>query len=201
MTAAIAFNPYLTTNGAGSFNIQSDGGVQGLVMDDPSIRYQLDGGILADAETIPMWGGVAVKLTVPPATQNDALGAVVGRATAYANLLGFSCFNQLGSAVISTGSNVPLVGSKGQVNFFRLGSRARIWVQADASFAATLQNGLENVAVSWDFTNQKLVAFATTALPCELLKVSIGNSMIVNYNSGTNTATWTQGGAAVLIQI
>lgn len=201
MTANVTFNPYLTTGAAGSFNVESDGGVQGFAMDDPAIRYQLAGGVLASAETLPMWGGVAVKLTVPPATQNDATGPLVGRATAYTNLLGFSVFNQNGSAVISTASNVPLVGTGGQVNFYRMGSRARIWVQADSSFAATLQNGLENVAVSWDFTNQKLVAFATTALACELLAVSIGNSMVVSYNSGTGIGTWTQTGAAVLIQI
>lgn len=201
MTASVTFNPYITTNGAGSFNVTSDGGVQGMFMDDPAIRYQLDGGILATAETLPMWGGVGLKLTVPPATQNDALGPVIGRATAYANLLGFSVFNQNGAAVISTASDVPLVGSLGQVNFFRLGCGARIWLQADASFAATLQNNLENQQVSWDFTNQKLIAFATTALTCEVLKVAIGNSMIVNYNSGTGVATWTQAGAAVLVKI
>lgn len=201
MTASVTFNPYSTTNGAGSFNISSDGGVQGFAMDDPAIRYQLAGGILASGETLPMWGGVALKLTVPPATQNDALGPVVGRASAYANLLGFSVFNQNGAAVISTGSNVPLVGSLGQVNFYRMGSRARIWVKAEASFAATLQNGLENAQVSWDFTNQELVAFSTTALTCEILAVAIGNSMVVSYNSGTGIGTWTQNGAAVLIQI
>jgi hypothetical protein len=57
--------------------------------------------------------------------------------------------------------------------------------------------------VSWDFTNQKLIAYNATpgALPVKILDIQVGNSMIVAYSNVTGFATWNTAGACALIQI
>ena len=165
-------NPYLTTSNAGSFYATSDGYVQGMYKDDPAVVWQLANGILATTETIPMWGGVGIFVDVPtPGSVNPSLslGGIVGRATTLTatsatGLAGFSVFNQNYSAFIDPGgSTVPLVGNGGQVNYFRLGSRARIPVQADPSLVS-LEGGAIGANVSWDFNSQRLQPYdASTA--------------------------------------
>ena len=200
---SININPGIQTNFPGTFSVQSDGYIQGVYMDDPAVRYALAGGTLDTGETLPMWGGVAIGETIPnPANQDVSLGGIIARATDYTDLTGFTVFNQNGSAIVTPQSSVPLVAVGMNTNFFRLGSGARIAVKCDATLAAALIGGdLINVAVSWDFTNQQLVAFSTTALACKVLNVQAGNSKTVSYDSGTGFATWVTNGTCALIQI
>jgi hypothetical protein len=163
MVATIPTNPYAQTNAAGTFNTSSNGYVQGTAMDDPATRYRLRGGYLSTAETIPMWGGVGIYEDVPgTAGQPQAVvGPKVGRATSISStipLLGFTVFDQNYSGVQSPQSPVPLVPSLGTVNYYPLGSLARIAVQCDPALT-TLQGGLTNAQVSWDFINQLLVPY------------------------------------------
>ena len=62
MSGSIAFNPFSTTTAAGSFNVTSEGYVQGVFLDDPALRYQLAGGTYLGASqpTLPMIGGAAI---------------------------------------------------------------------------------------------------------------------------------------------
>lgn len=205
-TANISFNPVISTNFPGTFFVSSDGYVQGTFMDDPAVRYALSGGVLASTETIPMWGGVALAEKVPApvssTTPADELGTIVTRATSQATLTAFSVFNQSSNWVTTPQSRVPTAGTGMTVNFFRLGSGARIAVAADPTFAATLEGNSIIAQVSWDYTNQVLVAYdSVAALPVKILDVNIGNSKIVTYDSGTGFTNWTETGSTVLIQI
>jgi hypothetical protein len=202
-TANPSINPVIVTNFPGSFSVTSDGYVQGIFLDDPAIRNELAGGFLATAETLPMWGGVAIADAIPnPANQSDALGGAISRALAQTGLTGFSVFNQASNMIQTPQSRVPLSGTGMGVNFFRLGSGARICVQCDATFAATLAGESVITQCSWDYTNQKLVAYdSTAALPVKILNVNIGNSKIVSYSSGTGFANWTNNGDVAVIQI
>lgn len=165
MGANVAFNPMLTTNAAGSFATQFDGFIQGTAMDDPSARFRLAGGILADTETVPMWGGVGISegVTPTPSGPSGELGGLITRATVIAQgvgqLTGFSVFDQNYSAINTPQSPVPLVGSKGMVNFYRFGSNARVTVAIDPSLAS-LEGGIITAPVSWDFSAQKLIPFS-----------------------------------------
>ena len=184
MTAQVTINPVLTTNAAGSFNVSSVGTVQGTFYDDPAVRYALAGGVLASTETLPMWGGGGIYEDVPGAAGGpaDELGGLVGRATSLAStkaLSGFSVFNQAHGMIQSPQSPVPLAGTYMQVNFFRLGSGARIAVACDPVLA-DLQGGLIGQQVSWDFVNQLLVPYVGT------LTVSSGT-----YNNTTGVVTLT----------
>src|SRR5215472_11133410 len=174
MVATISINPYTTTTAAGTFVSTSNGGVQGTFLDDPSSRNYLRGGILATTETLPMWGGVGVSELVPtPGTQaspqlDNSLGPIIGRATTLTQtssggLTGFSVFNQAHNMVNFPASPVPLIGSGGMVNYFRLGSNARIFVAANPSLSS-LEGGVVGAQVSWDFNAQRLQSYdASTA--------------------------------------
>jgi hypothetical protein len=196
-------NPYVQTNAAGMFNIESDGFIVGTAMPDPAARFALSGGWLATSETLPMFGGVAIGESVPqerpPVTRADvALGGIIKRATAYTDLTGFSVFDQNYAAVNSPQSPVPSVDKGGLVNFYRLGSGARVALAIDPTLI-TLEGGLITAQVSWDFTNQKIIAFATTALNVRILAIKASGCMVPVYNSGTGFITWNYNGAAALV--
>lgn len=192
MSAQITINPVLTSNASGSFNVDSTGFIQGMMLDDPAIRYQLAGGILQKDETLPMWGGVGIYELVAgnatagyvgsPGGPNGTLGGQVGRATALTGsklLTGFSVFNQAHAMINTPQSPVPLAGTGMGVNFFRLGSRARIAVACDAVLASLAGTNPITQAVSWDFVNQLLVPYTGS------INVGAGNT----YVGGTGVVT------------
>ncbi|HEY7414008.1 MAG TPA: hypothetical protein VH593_02355, partial [Ktedonobacteraceae bacterium] len=86
----------------------------------------------------------------------------------------------------------------GLVNFYRLGSGARVALAIDPTLI-TLEGGLITAQVSWDFTNQKIIAFATTALNVRILAIKASGCMVPVYNSGTGFITWNYNGAAALV--
>lgn len=183
---SIPFNPSATTNFPGLFVTTAHGSYPGVYVEDPATRYNLAGGTLASTETLPMWGGVALSEAIP-AGGFSALGNVISRATSEANLTGFSVFNQNGAAITSPQSTVPLTLGTGQVNFFRMGSGARIWLPIDPTLVS-LDGGLINQQVSWDFTNEKIIAFSSTALPVKILSIQTQGARNVSYSAGA--ATW-----------
>jgi hypothetical protein len=165
MAFTVPFNPFGTTNAAGSFSVQSAGYVQGVFMDDPSIRNELATGTVSQSATSPLWGGMAISESVAPSTGYDrTLGGTILQATAVTNVTGFSVFNQAYSMVGSPSSPVPLTGNPGaSMAFFRMGSGARIAVAMDPSLVS-LNGGLITQNVSWDFNNQVLQPYdAATA--------------------------------------
>jgi|SRR5580765_441513 len=188
MTANITFNPLLTTTALGSFNVQSMGYIQGQAMDDPSARYRLAGGVLASTETLPMWGGVGISETTSPVSGGPAGGETGGNITRATNLTtdhttgaltGFSVFDQNYAMINTPQSPVPLAATGQMVNFYRLGSRARIAVACDPVLA-DLEGLIITQQVAWDFVNQLLIPFVGT------LTISSGT-----YVSGTGVVTLT----------
>ena len=165
MPATITINPYLTTVGnAGLFNVQSTGFRQGTAYPDPSTIYRLRGCLLAQSETLPMWGGVGVYMDVPGGAGNPnySLGPICGRAASLTDatkpLAGFSVFDQDYAMITSPQSPVPLIGSSGRVHVYPLGSLARIAVACDPDLV-DLRGGAIGANVSWDFVNQQLIPY------------------------------------------
>jgi hypothetical protein len=210
----ISINPVITTNAAGTFSISLDGLMQGMAMDDPAIRYQLTGGQLAATETLPMFGGVPICESLPPtgslwepALQNSitraiaALGSVGG-------VSGYSVFNQNHAMINSVSSPVPQADSGMLVNFYRVGSRARIAFAMDPALVLQVAAPGYPVmpsALFWSPANQWVTATATGgfALPTttNVIGYNLGNSMIVEYNSTTGFATWNRQGDAILLEV
>jgi hypothetical protein len=197
----IALNPYLQTSAAGMFNTQSDGLIVGTAMPDPASRNWLAGGFLAAAETLPMYGGIAISENIPQHTPSpkpmDALGGPIARATAIANLTGFSVFDQNYAAVNTPQSPVPSVSAGGLVNFYRLGSQARVALAIDPTLIS-LEGGLITQQVSWDFAAQRIIAFAVNALPVKVLYVLAAGCYVPVYTPGTGFTTWNYNGSAAL---
>jgi hypothetical protein len=173
---SVIINPWVTTTGAGSFGISSDGHIQGCLYDDPAERQKLAGGVLDASEILPMWGGVAISEAVPGAAfgggvslGEPSLGGMIKRATSLiapttgqANdgaITGFSSFNQAHSMVMTPQSPVPLVGVGGSVHHVRLGSNARLAVAMDPALVSI--DGYEiSSLVSWDFGAQRLTTYS-----------------------------------------
>ena len=154
MSGTISFNPAATTNIASSFAVDSRGFIQGMAMDDPTVRNLLKGGPLASTETIPMWPGVAIG-TYIPAVGTEQLGSVVKRAVLNSGITGFSVGNQSANAIMTPGGTVPLLSVGQKVSFYDFGSNARIPLQIDP--ALVNQDGnITTTSFSWDFTMQRL---------------------------------------------
>ena len=166
MVASLPSNPFLTTVGEGLFNTTSDGLRQGTAFPDPATRNRSRTCVLAQSETLVMWGGVGVYMDVPGGAGNPraALGPVCGRADALTGakaLAGFSVFDGANAMVTNPQSRVPLAGSGGQVIVYPLGSLARIVVAMDP-ILVDLMEGPIKPQVSWDFYAQRLVPYLGT---------------------------------------
>jgi hypothetical protein len=198
MTAAITFNPYLTTNAEGSFSIKSEGYVQGMAMDDPAIRNSLAGGVVSSAEEYPMYGGIAIQELIPA---GGVLGGTLARSTDLATISGFTVFNQGHAGITTPQSPVPLYASGAGINFFRLGSGARIALAILAGLVS-LETEQTNTPVSWDFALQQITTYDdANALPIRILDIQVGNCKNVVFNTGTGFATWTPTGDCALALI
>lgn len=162
--SGVPFNPYGTTNAAGSFSVQSAGYVQGVYQDEPAVRYSLASGTLSASATLPLWGGVPISESIAASTADATMGGSIIQASSIANITGFSVFNNAYSMVGSPSSPVPLAASAGaSVAFFRMGCGIRIPVAMDPSLVS-LDGSLITSQVSWDFNNQVLQPFdAATA--------------------------------------
>lgn len=206
MVATTAF-PSATTVSHGLFADPSTYGlVQGTAYPDPSTRWRLRTGILAQSETLPMYGGVLLYGLVPGGTGGRvALGSQVGRATSLAtgqlNAVGFSVFDQAYGMVQTPGNGPPLAGSGGQVMWYPFGSGARIAVAADPSLLA--KQGVDSIGspqvalagstavleCGWDYTNQLLIPASSAVV----IDVTAGA-----YNATTGEVTLTLASASGL---
>jgi hypothetical protein len=202
-SSAVAFNPAATTNFAGLFSVTATGLIQGVAFDDPVGRFRLAGGTLASTETLAMFGGVGISENIAAGGFN-ALGNPISRATAQTNLTGFSVFDQNGAAINSPQSPVPVSLVGGQVNFYRLNGSAgaRIILAIDPALIS-LDGGLISQQVSWDYTNQRIVAYdSVAALSVRILSVQTTGCKTVSYNSTTGVATWvTSSNACAVVQL
>lgn len=209
----ITINPVLVTNAAGSFIQQTRGGVQGTLDDDPVKRFAIVSGIVAGSVTGPIWGGMGITETNssgitavgPGAGAGSAfeLGPSITLATAETNLTGFTVNNQAHAMVTTPQSPVPQAASYMAVNFVRLGSGARLWVQCSAAVAGAFEGVAVNTPAYWDYTNQVLLSAAGgTAIAVKVIKVDVGNSKVVNAAAAASgVLTWNNSGSAALIEI
>src|SRR5271166_941408 len=172
---SINFNPFLTTSALGSFNVSSSGYMQGTALDQPAIRNSLFAGWYTAANTLPLWGGVAISDAIPNEYSgttyvNKSLGTLVTRATTLTltagtsgGITGFAVFDQNHSMIQWPGNDVPIVPvGGGSCNFYRLGCGARIAVAMDPGLISNA-GSIVTTAFSWDFNNQCLAPKAGAA--------------------------------------
>ena len=186
--AAVNGFPMSTTAGQGLFNGASSRGlIQGQAFPDPATRNALRAGIVSPNETIPMFGGIAVNALLSPIATSNAsahsLGMSLTRATSIATTLGFTVFDQAYNMLTDPNNTVPTAGSGQSINWYALGSRARIAVACDPSLVS-LRGGAINAQVSWDWTANQLVPYVPTN-PA----ITITGATWANTNGGQITFT------------
>jgi hypothetical protein len=163
---------------------------------------ELSSGVIAAGVTQPVWGGMALEELVSTVGEGN-LGTTLQLAASAATLTGFSVFTQANNMILVPGNSVQTAQAGMTMNFFRIGSDARIKVAVQASLVATLEGGAVNVALFWDPALQQLTATGTAgaiALPATTKVLSINpNSKVVSYNSGTGAVTWATGPVAVIL--
>jgi hypothetical protein len=180
MSASISFNPYSTSNAAGSFNVSSEGFVQGVFLDDPALRYQLAGGTYTGVSqpTLPMIGGAAITEgirdgtagvgTLPASGANASLGTLIdyastntaasGANAALGQVTGFSVLNQANHGITTPASTAPTFSLGNSVNFLRLGSGMKLAVAMDPGLVSA-SGYLITSYFSWDFNTQTLTPY------------------------------------------
>ena len=198
--STVNFDPMKTLSGSNSFQLESQGYIQGAIMDDPVARMWLLPGVVASTVTQPVWGGIPITENVASLAssvlQTAANPLVIP--TTVAEITGFTVFNRAHNMLITPGNPVPQSTVGMSVAYFRLGSNMRVPVQIDAATATALENGAINQQLTWDFTTNTLIPYASgTALPVKVLHLN-ANSKIVNYDSGTGALTWTYGYCALI---
>ena len=200
--ASINLNPILTTNAKGLFSTNSNGYTQGDAQDDPAVKFALCGGVFDAAATAPVFGGLPVQEFVP--TGDTVLGSTIKLAADDAEPTAFTVFNQAFAGLNTPQSPVPAYLPGMSVNYYRLGSGARIPVELDPA-SITVEGELVSTVVYWDFTNNWLTttipSVGQAALPVKVLRVSAANNKTVSYSSVTGYATWATDGVVALIQI
>lgn len=200
---SISFNPMSTTGFANGFTVDTDGFWAGTFLDDPAVRYQLEGGSVDAAQTAqPLWGGLPAKIKVP-GVNKTAQGPTLLLADSLVDINAWVVFNQASAGIITPSSNVPLYAAGMSVNFFRPGSNARIVLPVKAADLNGLVGDQPNVSLYWDPVNLYLTTTSTSnygPLPVQLEFLS-NTSKTVTYNSGTGAANWTDGGAVAVVRI
>ena len=156
--SGVLINPIQTTNASGTFFINSDGLMQGTMQMQPNSRYNLRQGTIGG--TTPLYGGYAVQVAIPSAT-NSGVGnyaSTLTPSTSVATINGLTVFDQSVGLISSPQSNVP-VGAAGQsISYVIPGAQSEIVVACSPALVS-LDTGLINQQVSWDFTNQQLIPY------------------------------------------
>jgi len=205
MASTITLTPMVTTGVADSFLLQSDGFVAGTFLDDPAVRYQLEGGFIGSSQTTPIWGGLPLSLGIPAlggGGSSSGLGPSCVVAATNGAIDAWCLYNQAANMLITPGSNAPQASSGMTINFGRPGSNFRIVLPILTSLVNTVIGQEPGYQVSWDFTNNRIMAYdaGVGALPVKIEFVNT-NSKIVSYNSGTKQTNWLAGSAVAVVRI
>lgn len=206
MTVSINLNPILTTTASGLFNTNSNGFTQGDAQDDPAVKFYLCGGKYDASATAPIFGGMPIQEFIPAAATQpgtDVLGSTIALAGAAAAPTGFSVFNQSFQGITTPQSTAPAILPGMTINYYRLGSGARIPVQLDPA-SVTIEGDLVSTTVYWDYTANWLTTTqpgVQAAVPVQVIRVSTANNKVVNYSSVTGYANWASSVSGSLVAV
>jgi hypothetical protein len=198
----ISFNPMQTTGIQGGFVDQTGGYVQGTFLDDPAMRYQLEGGAVASSQTTPLWGGLPITLLTPNVNAPEKGSNIVLASTAAIN--GWSLFDMATAGIITPSSNVPLYPSGTSLNFGRVGSLLRVAIPVNPTVLDSLEGVSPATPLYWDPINYRLDTSSSGnfgPLPNLVIEFLSNTSKTVVYNSVTNEANWESQGSVLVCRI
>ncbi|MGC9216182.1 hypothetical protein [Acidithiobacillus sp.] len=201
--ANVSFNPALMTQPQNSFQLETQGFIQGLTQDDPVSRMHLLTGIVLAAVTQPVWGGMGVTLATPELATDNRQGLGIGLATADA-INGFTVFDQGINFIQTPGNTVPTVQAGMNAPVYAFGSKARVAVPLASGVLSSLAGvSIGTTPLYWDTANFNLTLTSSTttiALPADVNILAVSeNSRTISYNSTTGAVTWLGNQAAALL--
>ena len=205
--ANISFNPSLMTAPQNSFQLQTEGVIQGLAQDDWVTREWLLAALVASTVTIPIWGGMGVLLNnASPSPSGQGGGPVpVAAPASTTQINGFTVFDQAINMIQTPGNTVAVAVANQNVAVYQFGSKARIPLPLASGVLASLEGASVNESpIYWDTANYNLTltsSSSTVELPTTVKIWGLSDSArVVSYNSTTGAVTWTTNqDAAVLI--
>ena len=202
--ANISFNPALTTQPQNSFQLQTQGYIQGLTQDDPISRMFLMAGQVGSGVTQPIWGGMGVTVNVGGLPTSGQPLPTIAPATTTA-IQGFTVFDQAINMNIVPGNTVPVVSAGQSAAFYLFGSNARVPLPVASGVFAALETAATNVPLYWDtvaFNITTTSSANTVALPSSVQVLAVdANSKAVSYNSGTGAVSWVYGQDMAVIKL
>ncbi len=202
--ANITFNPALMTNTQNSFQLQTQGWVQGLTADDPVARMYLMAGTVGSSVTQPIWGGFGIAANVGGLAASGMANPTIVPATT-SQINGFTVFDQAINMVQTPGNTVPVSVAGQSVAFYSFGSNARIPLPVASSVFSALETDPIGVTLYWDTSALNITTTSnanTIALPSSVQVLAVdANSKSVSYNSGTGVVSWAFGQEMALIKI
>lgn len=213
MPATVSFQPYATTTSTLSFQLQTDGFVQGFFQDSPVTRYALEGGVVSAAQATPIWGGLPLSLAVPAPGllgSSSGLGAIATVAASAATIDAWCCLNQASAGIITTNSTSPLFPSSASLNFGRIGCGMLLALPVNPTAVNTIANAASNLPIFWNATLNAIDivgagAFSTaltgpSGAPMQIYALNT-NSKTIAYNPVTGFCTWVPGSNVVVVRI
>lgn len=157
-SSTVAISPYVTGTFSGTFSSQSGGAFMGIAQNGPGYRYELSSACVSSQESKPLYGGLPIVSLI---SQTQGLPRQIRRATTVGEVTGFSVINDCPNLIVTANSNCPSIGAPGTINFFRLGSRAKIALPIDPALI-DLVGQAESQSLSWDFSKNMLTAVIGT---------------------------------------
>lgn len=199
--ANISINPMLTTGPSGAFLLSTQGFMAGVALDDPGLRYQLEGGAISASQSTPLYGGLAVELLVP-APGAEVMGPTILSASSSGTVNAWTVFNQSSNGILVPGGNVPLYQAGMSLNFVRVGSGLRVVLPVKAADMNTIAGGATNVQLYWDPVNLYLTVTSASnyTVSGQLLALS-ATSKTITYSSGTGLANWVNPGNVAVVRV
>ena len=179
--------------------------VQGFAPDEVIAHTSLRSGLVAPSQTSPLWGGMAVTLSLPGPGVPLSLGPMLSLATASSNIAAFTSFTESDAMSRSIQNTVPQARAGdgtnpgGAINFLLLRSGARLWVKIHNDAVSALDGGSITPTVYWDYANQQLSTRAAIAndSPISVTLLRLEEHALVI----TRRGCWADSGCAALIQI
>ncbi|MDE2104862.1 MAG: hypothetical protein KGL39_46930 [Patescibacteria group bacterium] len=202
--ANISFNPALTSQPQNSFQLQTQGFIQGLTADDPVSRMFLMAGQVGSGVSQPVWGGLGIAANVGGLPKSGMASPTITMATT-SEIQGFTVFDQAINMSIIPGNAVPVASAGQSVAFYLFGSNARVPLPVASGVFTALETAAVNVTLYWDTVAFNITTTSganTVALPSSVQVLAVdSNSKAVSYNSGTGAVIWTYGQDMALIKL
>ena len=177
---------------------------QGFAVPNEVFDRSLRSGFVSPNQATPLWGGMGVTPSMPPAGLPMSLGAMLSLATDLSSLRGLTTFSGSEAMIEDDPSTVPLAAPGdgtnpgGAINWFALGSGAYLWLQCSPNTATAIRAAKSiSQPLFWDYVNQVLLTTPASPgdLPIdgEVLQLNIQAQVVAPAGAG-----WISGCAALI---